>query len=55
MTKRKTSQRLKKLLELQVLEYIERYHPEFGDVTIEISPDNTIARVRAKLKDATEA
>lgn len=34
--KRKLTMRL--LMELQVREYIERYHPDMGDVVINIKP-----------------
>jgi hypothetical protein len=49
--KRKTpadDKRKRKPLELQVREYIERYHPDLGDVSIEIKPGNTIATVRSR-------
>jgi hypothetical protein len=42
------AKRQREHLELQVLEYIERYHPEFGNVSVEISPKNTSAIVRSK-------
>jgi hypothetical protein len=37
--------RQRRLLELQVREYIERYHPEMTGSTIEISSDGLIAGV----------
>jgi hypothetical protein len=41
----KPSVRLRKLAELQVREYIDRYHPEMAGSTVEISPDGRFARV----------
>jgi hypothetical protein len=47
---RKISRRQQRLAQLQVLEHIERYHPEMTDVTtemVEISPCGTFASVRS--------
>jgi len=50
MSKPKTSKRIssrqRRLAQLQVREYIDRYHPEFRNVAINVSPRGTIATVR---------
>jgi hypothetical protein len=46
-TKNRTvGKRQRQALELQVSEYIERYHPEFGEVAVDINPSGTLASVR---------
>jgi len=35
-------------LNLQIREYVERYHPELGEVSVEIEPGNTVATVRCR-------
>ena len=45
------AKRQRKILELQVREYIERYHPEFGEVSVQVSPKHTVARVRCKSRE----
>ena len=42
------SKRLRRLLKEQVLDHVRRYHPEMGDVVVEISPRGTVARVLDK-------
>ena len=44
----KVTARQRRLLELQVREYIERYHPEMANSTISISSDGLIASVSAR-------
>ena len=58
MTTRKPSKsaalkakRQRKILELQMREYIARYHPEFGEVSVQVSPENPVARVRRKSRE----
>jgi len=50
MTKQQkpSPKQLRKLLKLQVREYIERYHPELRGLPVEISPNGTVAAVRRK-------
>jgi hypothetical protein len=42
----KVSSRKRKLAELQVREYIDRYHPEMAGAIVEISPCGRFAGVR---------
>jgi len=48
------SKRMRKILELQVREYIANYHPELRDASVEIGPGNTIARVRRNARDKSQ-
>jgi hypothetical protein len=43
---KRISSRQRRLAQLQVKEYIDRYHPEFGDVVIDVSPSGAFASVR---------
>jgi hypothetical protein len=49
MKKSKTPKRIpsrqRQLLELQVREYIDRYHPDLGDVAINVSANGSIGTV----------
>lgn len=45
------AKRHRKILALQVREYIERYHPEFGEISVQVSPENTVARVCRKSRE----
>jgi hypothetical protein len=45
------TKRARKLLELQVREYIQRNRLDLGDVSIEIGPGNTVAKVRRKSRE----
>ena len=47
------SKRVRQALEEQVLDHVRRYHPEMGDIAVEISPSGTLARVREKLEPKT--
>ena len=42
----KLSKRMRRLSELQVQEYVDRYYPDWGTVSVEISPCGTFASVR---------
>jgi len=44
------SERVRRASEQQVLDYVRRYHPEMGEVTVEISPCGTFARAVEKSK-----
>jgi len=43
-----SEKRVRKLFELQVREYIALYRPDLGEVSVEIGPGNTVAKVRSK-------
>jgi hypothetical protein len=43
--------KMRRHLQLQVREHMERYHPELRDFSVEINPQNTIAVVRRKSRD----
>jgi hypothetical protein len=44
------SKRVRRASEEQVLDYVRRYYPEMGEITVEISPCGTFASVRDKSK-----
>lgn len=43
--KRLTRQEMERHKQLQVMEYLERYYPEMGEVEVEISRCGNLARV----------
>ncbi len=45
--------RTRELLELQVLEYIGRYPPGLGDVSVEIKSRNSMATVRSNSRETS--
>jgi len=50
-TQSREAKRQRRLLRLQVLEYIERYYPEkIGNVSVKIWPGDTFVTVRRKLR-----
>ena len=38
----------RRLTELQIQEYVDRYYPEMGKVSVDLSPGGTIAIARRK-------
>jgi hypothetical protein len=49
----KLSKRMRQLSEQQVQEYVDRYYPEWGTVSVEISPCGTFASVRSTSNERT--
>ena len=51
---KRISRRMERLLQLQVQEYIDRYHPHTGNAEIVISPDGTVAVVGKSESDTAK-
>jgi hypothetical protein len=50
LNKRKTpSQNMRRASQKQVREYVERYHPEAGQVSVAINATGTVASVRPRV------
>jgi len=47
---RREAERVRRLTELQVREYNERYHPEMGDVSVEIRGNIVVVRSNSQEK-----
>jgi len=48
--KRREAERIRKLTELQVREYNERYHPEMGEVSVEVRGNIVVVRSNSREK-----